>query len=52
VLNVLTLVDECRRRNLPHLYLGYFVELGAMAYKAATSRASPATATAKCAPPR
>jgi arginine-tRNA-protein transferase len=35
VLNVLTLVDECRRRNLPHLYLGYFVEGSArMAYKA------------------
>ena len=26
VLNVLTLVEECRRRRLPYLYLGYWVE--------------------------
>lgn len=35
VLNVLTLVDECRGRGIPHLYLGYFVEGSPrMAYKA------------------
>jgi arginyl-tRNA--protein-N-Asp/Glu arginylyltransferase len=35
VLNVLTLIEECRRRSLEHLYLGYYVrECGAMAYKA------------------
>jgi arginyl-tRNA--protein-N-Asp/Glu arginylyltransferase len=26
VLNVLTLLEECRRRRLPYLYLGYWVE--------------------------
>lgn len=25
VFNVLTLIEECRRRGLPHLYLGYYV---------------------------
>jgi leucyl-tRNA---protein transferase len=25
VFNVLWLVDECRRRGIPHLYLGYYV---------------------------
>jgi arginyl-tRNA--protein-N-Asp/Glu arginylyltransferase len=35
VLNVLTLVGECRRRGVPHLYLGYYVrECAAMVYKA------------------
>ncbi len=35
VLNVLTLVEECRRRDVSHLYLGYYVrECAAMAYKA------------------
>jgi leucyl-tRNA---protein transferase len=35
VLNVLTLIAECRRRDVAHLYLGYYVrECGAMAYKA------------------
>jgi arginine-tRNA-protein transferase len=35
VLNVLTLIDECRRRGLAHLYLGYFVrDSRKMSYKA------------------
>jgi arginine-tRNA-protein transferase len=35
VLNVLTLLDECRRRGLAHLYLGYYVPGCAnMEYKA------------------
>jgi arginyl-tRNA--protein-N-Asp/Glu arginylyltransferase len=35
VLNILTLLSECRRRDLAHLYLGYFVEGSPrMAYKA------------------
>jgi leucyl-tRNA---protein transferase len=35
VLNVLTLIEECRRNGVGHLYLGYYVrECGAMAYKA------------------
>jgi arginine-tRNA-protein transferase len=35
VFNVLTLVDECRKRALPYLYLGYYVAgSGKMAYKA------------------
>jgi arginine-tRNA-protein transferase len=25
VLNVLWLIEECRRRKIPHLYLGYYV---------------------------
>ena len=35
VFNVLRLVEECRRRGLPHLYLGYYVEAcRTMEYKA------------------
>ena len=35
VFNVLTLIDECRRRGLPHLYLGYYVRgCAKMDYKA------------------
>jgi arginine-tRNA-protein transferase len=35
VFNVLTLIEECRRRGLPHLYLGYYVRgCAAMDYKA------------------
>jgi len=35
VMNVLTLLAECARRGLPHLYLGYYVrESESMAYKA------------------
>jgi arginyl-tRNA--protein-N-Asp/Glu arginylyltransferase len=35
VLNVLTLIEECRRRGLPYLYLGYWVPGSPqMAYKA------------------
>jgi arginine-tRNA-protein transferase len=35
VLNVLRLVEECRRRGLPHLYLGYYVAgCRRMSYKA------------------
>lgn len=35
VLNVLTLIEECRRRGLRHLYLGYYVaESRRMNYKA------------------
>jgi len=35
VLNVLRLVEECRKREIPHLYLGYHVAGSpAMAYKA------------------
>jgi arginine-tRNA-protein transferase len=35
VFNVLTLIEECRRRRLPHLYLGYLVrECRKMSYKA------------------
>jgi leucyl-tRNA---protein transferase len=35
VFNVLTLVEECRRREVPYLYLGYYVRgCAAMAYKA------------------
>ncbi len=34
--NVLSLIDEARRRGLPHAYLGYYVAgCGSMAYKAA-----------------
>jgi arginine-tRNA-protein transferase len=34
--NVLRLIEECRRRNLPYLYLGYLVrDSRKMAYKAA-----------------
>jgi arginine-tRNA-protein transferase len=33
--NVLRLIEECRARGLPHLYLGYFVEgCASLAYKA------------------
>jgi arginyl-tRNA--protein-N-Asp/Glu arginylyltransferase len=35
VFNVLALVEECRRRGVPYLYLGYYVRgCAAMAYKA------------------
>jgi arginine-tRNA-protein transferase len=35
VLNVLWLIDECRRRGLAHVYLGYFVRgCAKMSYKA------------------
>ena len=35
VFNVLALLEECRRRKLPHLYLGYWVEASkTMGYKA------------------
>ena len=35
VLNVLSLIDECRRRGVPFLYLGYYVAGSPnMAYKA------------------
>lgn len=35
VLNVLTLIEECRRRGLPYLYLGYYVaDCERMSYKA------------------
>ena len=35
VFNVITLVEECRRREVPYLYLGYYVRgCAAMAYKA------------------
>jgi arginine-tRNA-protein transferase len=35
VFNVLSLVDECRRRGIPHLYLGYFIrDCRRMSYKA------------------
>jgi arginine-tRNA-protein transferase len=34
--NVLSIIEYARRRNLPHVYLGYFVEgCASMAYKAA-----------------
>lgn len=34
VFNVLTLIEECRRREVPYLYLGYYVRgCAAMAYK-------------------
>jgi arginyl-tRNA--protein-N-Asp/Glu arginylyltransferase len=36
VFNVLSLVEECRKRRLPHLYLGYYVAASPrMSYKAA-----------------
>jgi len=35
VFNVLTLIEECRRHEVPYLYLGYYVRgCAAMAYKA------------------
>jgi arginine-tRNA-protein transferase len=35
VFNVLWMIEECRRRGLPHLYLGYYVrESRKMSYKA------------------
>lgn len=35
VFNVLTLIEECRRRGVPHLYLGYYVRgCAKMNYKA------------------
>jgi arginyl-tRNA--protein-N-Asp/Glu arginylyltransferase len=35
VFNILWMIDECRRRSLPHLYLGYYVqESPRMRYKA------------------
>lgn len=35
VFNVLTLIEECRRRGVPHLYLGYYVRgCSSMDYKA------------------
>ena len=35
VFNVLTLIEECRRRGVPHLYLGYYVRgCAKMDYKA------------------
>lgn len=35
VFNVLWMIEECRRRGLPHLYLGYYVrDCGRMSYKA------------------
>jgi arginine-tRNA-protein transferase len=35
VFNVLSMIEECRRRGVPHLYLGYYVrECGKMSYKA------------------
>src|SRR5437879_12510831 len=34
--NVLRMIEECGRRGLPHLYLGYYVrECGRMSYTAA-----------------
>jgi arginine-tRNA-protein transferase len=36
VFNILWLIDECRRRGAPHLYLGYYVrDSPKMSYKAA-----------------
>lgn len=33
--NILSLIDEARRRRLPHVYLGYYVaDCGSLAYKA------------------
>lgn len=35
VFNVLRMVEECRQRGLPYLYLGYYVRgCGRMSYKA------------------